>query len=159
MFKLSTLTIAWGFLLASSTPLAWAASIAKDAPAPYLTTSRSVPRNSRAPFAKYQFGLYVAGYSVSQISIGIPELMSVGSISVRGADNEAIEASTMVEDRAAVIKFAQPVSPGTALRIQLSSVRTLSMSNKIWLLPISVQGADTAKDLPIGMARIHTYNN
>ncbi|PZD71002.1 hypothetical protein C1752_08444 [Acaryochloris thomasi RCC1774] len=65
----------------------------------------------------------------------------------------------MVEDRTAVIKFAQPVSPGTALRVELSSVRTLSMLGRVWLMPVTVRGTESAKDLSVGMARIHTYNN
>lgn len=159
MIKLSTVAIAGGLFLASFSAPAWAVTTIQDAPAPYLTTSRSVPRNARAPFAKYQLGLNVAGYKVSQITIGIPELMTVGKVSVRGADGQVIEASTTVEDRTAVIKFAQPISPNTQLKIELSSVRTLSMVNRVWLLPIAVRKAESANDLSIGMARIHTYNN
>lgn len=158
MFKLSALAIAGGFILASSITPVWAVSDAPEAPAPYLTTSRSVPRNARVPFAKYQFGLNVAGYPISQISIRIPELMRVGNVSVRGANRQLIEATTTIDDRNALIKFAQPVSPGTPLRIELSSVRTLPRSGRIWLLPIAVQGADSARNLPIGIARIHTYS-
>lgn len=157
MLKLSALAIAGGLYLASSTVPAWAASTAPDASAPYLTTSRSLPRNPRAPFAKYQFGLNVAGYPVSQVSIDLPERLKVGSVSVRGANGQVIEASTAVEDGSAVIKFTQPVPSGTALRIQLSSVRTVSMLGRVWLLPVSVRGAETETETRIGMARIHTY--
>lgn len=157
MFKLASIAIAGGFYLASSTVPAWATSAAQDASAPYLTTSRSLPRNARAPFAKYQFGLNVAGYPVSQISIDLPERITVGSISVRGADGQVIESSTAVEEGSAVIKFTQPVLPGTALRIQLSSVRALSMLGRVWLLPVAVRRAETATDTQIGIARIHIY--
>ncbi|KAI9130097.1 hypothetical protein [Acaryochloris sp. CCMEE 5410] len=159
MVKLSSLAIAGIFYLASSTVPVWAASTVPDASAPYLTTSRSLPRNTRAPFAKFQFGINVAGYSVSQISIDLPDRISVGSVSVRGADNQVIEASTTVKNGSAIISFTQQVSPGTALRIQLSSVRTLSMLNRVWLMPVSVKRAETATDTPIGIARIHTYSN
>ena len=45
MFKLSA------FILASSVTPVWAVSEAPEAPAPYLTNSRSVARNARVPFA------------------------------------------------------------------------------------------------------------
>lgn len=157
MAKLSIVTIIGGLFLSLFSAPTWAETNIQNAPAPYLTTSRSVPRNARASFAKYQFGLNVAGYPVSQVSINIPELMTVGRVSVRGADGQVIEASTAVEDRTALIKFAQPIPPGTKLRMELSSIRT-QMWGRVWLFPIAVQSSETAKDLSIGMVRIHTYN-
>ena len=37
--------------------------------------------------------------------------MRVGNVSIRGANRQLIEATTTVDDRIALIKFAQPVSP------------------------------------------------
>lgn len=159
MFKLLTPLIAGGTILASAITPVSALSQSTETQVPYVTTSRALPRNARVSSAKYQLGLMVGGYPISEVSVGIPDLVRIGSVSVQGQDRQLIETTTSVEDGTALIKFAQPVAPGTPLRIELSSVQTQPRSGRIWMLPISVQEAGSARNIPIGMARVHTYSN
>lgn len=157
MFKLSKIMIIGGLFLSSFSVPTWASTNIQDAPAPYLTTSRSLPHNARGLSSKFRFGLNISGYSVSQISIGLPRQLMVGGVSVRDADGQVIETSAIINNQTVVIEFSQPVLPGTPLRIELSSVRMRSMLGRVWLMPISVRRADSVRDSPIGTARIHTY--
>ncbi|KAI9130086.1 DUF2808 domain-containing protein [Acaryochloris sp. CCMEE 5410] len=145
--------------LAGSITAARAAGVLKDAKVPHLTTTAAIPRNPRVPFAKYRFGLHVSGYPLSQLTIGIPERVRVSDgITVTDQSGQEIESSTTFEGNTAIVTFAQPVAPDTTLKVTLNGVRTSTFSSRVWLFPVTGRGAEMTTDIPLGMARIATYD-
>lgn len=148
-----------GLLLTTSIAIARAAGVPKDAKVPHLTTTAAIPRNPRVPFAKYRFGLHVSGYPLSQLTIGIPERVRVsGSITVTDQSGQDIESSTAFEGNTAIVTFAQPVAPDTTLKVTLNGVRTSTLSSQTWLFPVAGRGVEMTADIPLGIARIATYD-
>jgi Protein of unknown function (DUF2808) len=126
---------------------------------PHLSDSSANPSNSRIPFADYYVGIHVSGYSLSQITVDLPQDFIVSkNIIVRNKAGQKIEAAVSVEGGKAKFVFVQPVEPETMLKLVFKSVRTSTLVSQVWLLPVSGQRADTKIEVPLGTARIHTYD-
>jgi hypothetical protein len=126
---------------------------------PHLGHSAANPSNSRVPFADYHIGVHVAGYSLSELIVELPQDFTLSKdIFVRNKAGQPIDAKVSVAGNQAAFAFAQPVAPETMLEVVFKSVRTLETFSKIWLLPVSEKRADTSTVIPLGTARIHTYD-
>jgi hypothetical protein len=126
---------------------------------PHLINSSANPSNSRVPFADYYVGIHVSGYSLSQITVDLPQDFKLSKdITVRNKAGKKIEAAVSIEGGKAKFVFAQPIGPETMLKLVFKSVRTSTLVSQVWLLPVSGQRADTKTELPLGTARIHTYD-
>lgn len=126
---------------------------------PHLSDSFANPSNSNVPFADYYVKIHISGYSLSQITVDLPQDFTVSkNIAVRTKAGQKIEAAVSVEDSKATFIFAQPVAPETMLKLVFKSVRTSEAFGKIWLLPVYGKKADTSTVVPLGTARIHTYD-
>ncbi|MGB7412611.1 MAG: DUF2808 domain-containing protein [Thermosynechococcaceae cyanobacterium] len=150
----TTLTSALIFSVTS----AQAANLPQSSAVSHLTSSAALPRNARAPFAKYRLGLQVSGRPLSQLKIDIPESISFASVNVTDGSGQDVQATTAIENQALTIQFMQPVAPNTNLKISLNSVWTGKRSGRIWLFPIAEKSADMTTEIPLGIARIHTYD-
>lgn len=147
------------FLLTLASFSAANATGALDSKVPHLSHSAANPSNARVPFADYHVGLHVSGYSLSQITVDLPQdLMVSQDIIVRTKAGQKIEATVSVVDSKAKFIFAQPVAPETMLELVFNSVKTSARVSHIWLLPITGQSADTKIEIPLGTAQIHTYD-
>ncbi|KAI9129957.1 DUF2808 domain-containing protein [Acaryochloris sp. CCMEE 5410] len=148
-----------GLFLTISMTAARAAGVLKDAKVPHLTTTAAIPQNPRVPSAKYRFGIHVSGYSLSQLTVNIPEQIQISeNITVTDQSGQRIESSTTFEGNKAIVTFTQPVVPDTNLKVTLNAVRTSTFSNQVWLFPIAWRGVEMTADIPLGMARIATYD-
>lgn len=145
-------------IITSSIKSVKASGISGNGKSPHLTTSVAIPRNSRAPFPKYQFGLHIAGYALKQLSIEIPKQVKVSRITVRDQSGKKVEVNTTYKGNKAILFFEQTVELGETLRITLHSVRTATLINRVWLFPLTAQGPDLSTEISLGMARIHTYD-
>lgn len=126
---------------------------------PHLSHSAANPSNSRVPWATYYVGVHVAGYSVSELIVDLPQDFTLSKdIFVRTKAGKKIEAKVSIADEKATFVFTQPVAPETMLKLVFNSVRTSESMGKIWLLPVSGKRADTATVIPLGTAQIHTYD-
>lgn len=126
---------------------------------PHLSHSAANPSNARIPFANYHVGVHVSGYSLSQITVDLPQdLMVSQDIIVQTKTGKKIEATVSVADSKAQFIFAQPVAPETMLELIFNSVKTSTRFSHIWLLPVTGKSADTKIEIPLGTARIHTYD-
>jgi hypothetical protein len=126
---------------------------------PHLSHSAANPRNARVPFSNYHVGIHVSGYSLSQITVNLPQDLRVSrDIMVQTKTGQKIEATISVADRKVKFIFAQPVAPETMLELVFNSVKTSTLVSHVWLLPISGQRADTAAEIQLGSAEIRTYN-
>jgi hypothetical protein len=126
---------------------------------PHLSHSAANPSNARIPFANYHVGLHVSGYSLSQITVDLPQDLTVSrDIMVQTKTGQKIEATVSIADGKAQFIFAQPIAPETMLELIFNSVKTSMRVSHIWLLPVTGQRADTKIEIPLGTARIHTYD-
>jgi hypothetical protein len=145
-----TLLVSVGSAYAAGTP---------GAKVPHLSRSVANPSNARVPFATYYVGIHVAGYSVSEMTVDLPEEWTVSkNITVRDKEGQKIDATVSIEENKAKLVFAQPVPPETDLGVAFKSVKTSTFVSKTWLLPISTKRADTGIEIPLGTAQINTYD-
>lgn len=130
-----------------------------DTKVPHLSYSAANPSNSRVPWATYYVGVHVTGYSVSELIVDLPQDFTLSKdIFVRNKAGKKIEANVSIAGNKATFAFAQPVAPEAMLKLVFNSVRTSESMGKIWLLPVSGKRADTSTVIPLGTARIHTYD-
>jgi hypothetical protein len=120
----------------------------------------AVPRNARVPFATYHFRLYVESTPLTQVSVRLPENLNVTSgIEVTDQKGQEIDTTVTIKDQNLIIGFAQPVTPGTALKVNLNGVKTSIRRGQSWLLPVSIRSTGMTTDLPIGTVRIQTSSS
>jgi Protein of unknown function (DUF2808) len=120
----------------------------------------AVPRNARVPFATYHFRLYVEGTPLTQISVRLPNHLKVMSgIAVIDQTGQKIDTAATIKDQNLTIGFAQPVTPGTALKVNLNGVKTSIRRGQSWLLPVLIRSTGMTTDLPIGTVRIQTSSS
>lgn len=151
-------TTAFVLALAASAASAHAAGSSQGVNVPHLSHSAASPSNSRVPFADYHVGVHVSGYALSELTVDLPKdfTLSRGTM-VRNKKGQTIDAKVSVAGGKATFVFAQPVAPETMLELVFKSVRTSTLVSHVWLLPVSGKRVDTAMILPLGTARIHTY--
>ena len=152
-------TASVGLLLAGSMTAAQAAGVLKDAKAPHLTTTAAIPNNSLAPSATYQFDLHASSHPISQLTIDIPEGVRVEKgITVTDQNGRTLDVNTTFSGRKATVIFTQPVVKDENLTIRLNSVITSMEYRQDWLFPISWKSPELNTDIPLGIARISTYD-
>jgi hypothetical protein len=159
---MKTLIYAAAAILASiaSIPTSQAAGAPSDAKVSYIIYSTAYPKNARVQNATYHIGVEVAGYSLSQLSIEIPELVKTRrGIAITDQFGKEVDAIVSFKGRLATIAFAQPVSPGTTLELDMKGVNTLGTGRlgRTWLFPISSRYVGLNADIPLGTARIQSY--
>jgi hypothetical protein len=74
---------------------------------PHLGYSAANPSNSRVPWATYHLGVHVAGYSVSELIVDLPQDFTLSKdIFVRNKAGQPIEAKVSVAGNQATFAFA-----------------------------------------------------
>jgi len=145
--------IAFTLALAISTP----AVQATEANATHLHGSAALPRNARMPFATYQIRVHVESLPLTQLSIDLPEQLNIKrEIEVIDQTGQAVDVTLTVNRNIATIAFAQPVAPGTILKVDLNGVSTSDYLGRTWLLPVSSRSTGMNSEIPLGIARIQT---
>lgn len=146
--------IAFTLALAISAP----AVRAMEANATHLHGSAALPRNARVPFATYRIRVHVENTPLTQLSINLPEALSIKRrLDVVDQTGQAISATfTVKSNNIAIIDFAQPVAPGTLLKVDLNGISTSDYLGRTWLLPVSSRSVGMKSDIPLGTARIQT---
>ncbi|MCG9890753.1 MAG: DUF2808 domain-containing protein [Thermosynechococcaceae cyanobacterium MS004] len=145
--------------LAATAATAHATGSLQSPSVPHLSHSAANPSNSRVPWATYHVGVHVSGYALSELIVDVPKDFTLSKdISVRNKAGKNIEAKVSVTGEKATFVFAQPVAPETMLEVVFKSVRTSTIVSQVWLLPVSGKRADTETVIPLGTARIHTYD-
>lgn len=146
-------------VLVATTATAHATGSLQGPNVPHLSYSAANPSNSRVPWATYHVGVHVAGYSVSELIVDLPQDFTLSKdIFVRNKAGKKIEANVSVAGNKATFAFAQPVAPETMLKLVFNSVRTSESMGKIWLLPVYGKRTNTSTVIPLGTAQIHTYD-
>lgn len=145
--------IAFTLALAISSP----AVKAMEANATHLHNSAALPNNARVPFATYRIRVHVEQIPLTQLSIDLPKTLTIKrGLDVVDQTGQAINATLTVKSNIAIINFAQPVAPGTILKVDLNGVSTSDYLGRTWLLPVSSRSVGMNSDIPLGIARIQT---
>lgn len=110
--------------------------------------------------ADHFIDLKVQGEPITAISIGFPPGLKVmKGIDVAARSKQTVKASVVINPTNAIIRFAQPVQPGTTLKIALRGVNGSGSAENTWLYPIAVQYVGESQNIEIGTARIETYDS
>lgn len=151
----ATLTLA----LTSLTPAARADESPREySKATQLVHSGAHPNSVRTPNATHHFMLSVAGNALSQLLIDLPKGISVRrGIEVTDQSGKKVDETVSINDRKATIAFAQPVSPGTRLSVEMNGIRTSDYLGRTWLYRVYGKDVGMTIEIPLGTARIQTY--
>lgn len=132
-----------------------------DAPTgSHIVHSVAYPLNARVHSATYHIGLAVVDRSVIQVSIGIPASIKIRrGIEITDQTGKKLDATTSFNGSVTTIAFAQPISPGTTLELDMKGVTTSEAGHlgRAWLFPVSSRAVSQTTDIPLGTARIQTY--
>jgi hypothetical protein len=88
----------------------------------------------------------------------LPEGVSIPKeIDVKNQSNQKIDAKVSVNNRTALVVFAQPVPPETTLSINMRDVNTLGYS-KTWIYRVYGKMVGLTSKIPLGPAWVQTYS-
>ncbi len=124
----------------------------------HLVHSGAHPNSVRTPNAIHHFKLSVEGNALSQLSIDLPEGIRVSQgIEVTDQAGKKVDETVSINDRKVTVAFAQPVSPGTLLSVEMKGIRTSDYLGRAWLYPIYGEDVGMRVEIPLGTASIQTY--
>lgn len=146
------------FMLVSSIPSAYAGGSSRsDAKVPHILESGAYPNSASTPYATHHFTIHVQGKSLSELSIDLPEYVSIlQGIEVTNQSGQKIDAKVSVNNRIATIVFSKSVQPDTTLSIEMKGVNTLGIDNT-WHYRVYGKMVGINEEIPLGTARIQTY--
>lgn len=148
--------------IAFSVPAARAGETTDNATAPHIT--RSAARPSRANRMHLvgvtkRFDIHIHGSAIKEISIDLPQNINVTrGVEIADEDGRTVETTVSINDRRVTMVFSQPVPADKTLKIALRGVRSLSLFGRTWLYPIYVRAVGMNEEIPLGLARIQTYD-
>lgn len=145
-------------VFASSVSAAWAAASLPNAKTSPIVHSWAHPNGARVPNATHHFKLQVEGNALSQLSIDIPEGISITQgIEITTQSGQKLDPTVSINNRRATIAFAQPVPPGTRLSILMKGIRTSDYLGHTWFYPVEGRFVGMTSDIQLGTVRIQTY--
>lgn len=157
MKKLIAITTALALASMSAIPAARATGVAGDAKVPHVTGSGANPEDAHFYPSTYYFRLHVAGRSLSQLSIEIPQDVQFGkTIKVTDQSGKKFDATVSFESRKATIAFAQPIAPDTKLRIAINGVVNRFPKTEELSIMGRLEGLNA--EIPLGTVRIPHYS-
>lgn len=123
--------------------------------------SAAYPNRVKVTRATYHIGIQVSSFPLSEIRVEVPEnapaQIRFGQIAVSDSTGKPMNASTATSERGATIAFTSPVAVGETLEIDLNNVRTSDLIGRTWQFPIYAKTVGSAQEIPLGTARIQTY--
>lgn len=126
--------------------------------ATHLVHSGAHPNSVRTSNATHHFKLYVEGNALSQLSIDLPEGIRVSrGIEVTDQGGKKVDETVSINNRKVTIAFAQPVSPGTLLSVEMKGIKTSDYLGRAWLYPVYGKDVGMTVEIPLGTAQIQTY--
>ena len=145
--------------LTSLTLTAYAAESPREyQKATHLVHSGAHPNTVRTLNATHHFKLYVEGNALSQLSIDLPEGVRISrGIEVTDKAGKKVDETFSINDRKVTLAFAQPVSPGTLLSVEMKGMRTSDYLGRTWLYPIYGKDVGMTEEIPLGTVQIQTY--
>ncbi len=143
-------------ILTSSIPAAQARNL-KDFNVTHLGNSVAIPKYVTVHNARHQFKVHVRQKALSELSIKIPEKVSINEgIEVKNQAGQKVPASVSINDGKATLVFSQPVAPETTLSVSMQGVKTPAYKS-IWHYSVFAKNVGMTTEIPLGLARIQTY--
>ncbi|MEH2095916.1 DUF2808 domain-containing protein [Nostoc sp.] len=144
-------------VFASLASVTLAAPIPFDAKTPYVVHGDADPNDAFVQDATHDFELRVEGKAVSQLSIHIPEGITVGKgIEIVDQSGKNINAQVAYSNRTFTAAFSQPVTPGTTLTVSLKGIKNSGEAQAL-VYPVSFRGVGMTTDIPLRSVIIQTY--
>lgn len=127
---------------------------------PHLIHDHAHPLTAKSRYPTHHFELYVGGRGIKQLTIKIPPgIRGIREVELFDQNQLPVQANVSIQTKQVIIAFANAVPPKTILSVYFKGVKKLSLTPRIWLYPISAQMAGLRPvDIPIGIARIETYD-
>lgn len=159
-------TLVFGMLSATIAMTATVSTVQAQTPSssasvPQIVMADADPIDTQATEsgnATHFIDIKVEGNPISQVLIRFPdELKVTQGIKVAARSKQSVNATVSLNGNSATVKFAQPVKPGTTLKIALRGVAGSLNNDDVWFYPISVRYVGETEDIPIGTAQIQTY--
>lgn len=123
--------------------------------------SAAYPNRVKVTRATYHVGVQVGNFSLTEIRVEVPEnapaQIRFGQATVTDARGKTVNASSSFNGKEVAIAFAQPVTAGETLEIDLNNVRTSDLQGRTWQFSIYGRTVGTNQEIPFGTARIQTY--
>ncbi|MBD2316517.1 hypothetical protein [Phormidium tenue] len=129
--------------------------------APHIDASEALPNNVGASRPTYVFKVHVQKYTLSSLTIDLPEGIKVGgTIDVVDQLNRSLGATITSQGNKSVISFAQPIAVGTTLKFSMRDMKVdKNQTTFIHLIPVSAKFANLDANIPLGLVRIQIYDN
>lgn len=144
-------------------PMAQAQTVSSSTSTSQIVMADADPIDTQATesgSATHFIDVKVEGNPISQLTIDFPNGLKVAQgIKVAARSKQLVKATVSMNGNSSTINFAQPVQPGTTLKIALRGVRGSVNNDDIWSYLISVRYVGETEAIPIGTARIQTYDN
>lgn len=126
-----------------------------------IVHSAAYPNRVKVTSATYHIGIQIGSLSLSKLRVKIPEpspaRIRIGQVAVTDADGKTINAKSSFDGKAVTIVFALPVASETMLEVDLNGVKTSDLLGRTWQFSIYGQPDGTNQEIPLGTARIQTY--
>lgn len=126
-----------------------------------IVHSAAYPNRVKVVSATYRIGIQVSGSPLSGIRITVPEnrpgKFRIGQVTIADGTGQLVPANHSFNGKEVTIAFAQPIIAGTMIEINLNSVRTSDLLGRTWLFPIYGRSIGLNQEIPLGTARIQTY--
>lgn len=150
---------AFTLVFASSVPAALATGKPEDTRFSHLIDGAAYPNNASSRNATHQFEVHVQGKALSELSINLPQSVSIGrGIEVTNQSGQEVAAEVSVNDRKATVIFSQPVPPGTVLSVSMRGVDTGGIDNT-WQYRVNAKKVGLTTELSLGSARIQSQRD
>jgi hypothetical protein len=123
--------------------------------------SAAYPNRVKVTRATYHIGIQVGRVPLSGIRVEVPEnapaQIRFGQVAVTDSNGNPITANTSSNEKGVTIAFTSPVAAGETIEIDLLNVKTSDLTGRTWLFPVYGKTAESDQELPLGTARIQTY--
>ncbi len=123
--------------------------------------SAAYPNRVKVTRAIYHIGVQVGAIPLSEVRVKVPEnapaQIRFGQATVTDATGKTLNTSTSLSEKEVAIAFAPSIAAGETIEIDLNNVRTSDLIGRTWLFPIYGKTIGSAQEIPLGTARIQTY--
>jgi hypothetical protein len=141
-------------IFASSSSLVWAK---QNVNFTHIYDGMAYPRTPQYQGGSHQFEIHVQGKALSEISIDLPEDVSITKgIEIKNQSGQKVAATVSINDRKARIVFSQPVAPETMISVSMEGVNTPGYE-QTWQYRVYGQKVGMSAQVPLGVVEIPTY--
>lgn len=149
MKRLLLTSFAMTLALASFAPLVEARSPHSDAH----------QNSARVQGATHHFEYFVQKNALSELLIQIPDQIKISrGIEIQDQTGKMLDAKVSIDGKQALITFNQPIPPNTTISVKMRGILTPGYA-RTWQYKLYGKFAGINQEIPLGLARIQTYDH